>query len=128
MRIAVDASALVAILLKEPDAASYLDKLLLADRAWISPVNWWEVQARILSRYGTAGAAESEKWMEANGVKVEPVGAEQARIAFSALAQYKSRPARLNLGDCFAYALAKTKQVPLLFKGNDFQGTDIEAA
>ncbi len=128
MRIAVDASALLAILLDEPDAEVYLSKLLTATTAWISPVNWWEVQVRMGARYGEAGEAKSAAWMESVGIAVEPVTLAQAKLAATTFARYRGRPARLNMGDCFAYALARTKVVPLLFKGDDFEQTDVNGA
>lgn len=128
MRIAVDASALLAILFNEPDAEVYLSKLLSATTAWISAVNWWEVQVCIRVRYGAAGEAKSAEWIEGLGLVVEPVTPAQAKIAVDAFARYQGRPARLNMGDCYAYALAQAKGVPLLCKGNDFARTDVETA
>lgn len=128
MRIAVDASALLAILLNEPDAEVYLSKLLSATTAWISAVNWWAVQVCMRVRYGAAGEAKSAEWIEGIGLVVEPVTPAQAKIAVDAFARYQGRPARLNMGDCYAYALAQAKGVPLLCKGNDFARTDVETA
>ncbi len=128
MRFAVDASALLSVFLGEPDSELFISKLAAASRVWISPVNWWEVQVRILARYGEEGAAQASTWLETIGIIVEPVTLSQATIAVSTYARYKGRPARLNLGDCFAYALAKEKDVPLLFKGNDFKQTDLRSA
>ena len=65
------------------------------------------------------------------GIMIEPVTAEQAHLARRAYRSYgrgSGSPARLNLGDCFAYALAKATGEPLLFKGDDFPHTDIEPA
>ena len=128
MRIAVDASVLLAILLHEPDADLYLSKLLSATIAWISPVSWWEVQVHIRTRNGEAGELKSAAWMESIGLIVEPVTPAQARTAAAAFARYRGRPARLNMGDCFAYALALAKDVPLLYKGHDFKQTDVRSA
>lgn len=128
MKIAVDASALLAILYGEADADAYLSKLLMAPAKWISPVNWWEVQVRMGARYGDAGEARSAAWMESVGIVVEPVTLVQAQIAVAAFAKYRRRPTRLNLGDCFAYALAQAKNAALLYKGDDFAGTDVRAA
>ena len=125
MRMAVDASALRAILLGEPEADVLLAKLLGATRAWISPINWWEVQVRMRSIYGEAGEVKSDVWMESLGLIVEPVTLAQAQAAAAAFSRYRGRPTRLNLGDTFAYALAQVKGVPLLYKGNDFQHTDV---
>lgn len=128
MKIAVDASALLAVLLDEPDAEVHLSKLLAASAISISAVNWWEVQVRMLERYGDDGEARSAALLESVGVRVESVTAEQSRIAVRAFARYRGRSARLNMGDCFAYALARAKGVPLLYKGNDFARTDVSSA
>ena len=94
----------------------------------MSPVNWWEVQVRMHSRYGGAGEAKSASWMESMGVVVEPITLSQTKVALMAFAKFHGRPAKLNMGDCFAYALAQEKNVPLLYKGNDFPKTDISPA
>lgn len=124
----MDASALLAIFFEEPDAFVFESKLEAATEAWISPVNWWEVEVRLRSQLGPATARKALRWMEMGGLTVEPITLEQARIAASAHSTYRGRPARLNMGDCFAYALAKVKAAPLLYKGTDFRVTDIDAA
>lgn len=128
MNLVTDASPLLAILLGEPDAAAYLSKLVAARRIRISPVNWWEVQVRVRSRYGEAGETSASKWMAKMQVVVEPVTLEHAQIALAAYARYHGRPAKLNLGDCFAYALAQSTGDPLLYKGADFVHTDVRSA
>lgn len=126
--IVVDASAALSILLKEPDEALYIAKVAAASIIWMSPVNWWEVQTRIRSEFGPAGTAKADAWMQAVSLSIEPITWEQTQIAITARARYAGAPARLNLGDCFAYALARNKGVPLLYKGGDFGHTDIESA
>jgi ribonuclease VapC len=71
-----------------------------------------------------------DRLIEVSGVKVVPVTAEQAGLAREAYRKYGkgNHPAKLNLGDCFAYALAKARGEPLLFKGHDFRRTDVEPA
>ena len=128
MNLAVDASALLAILLDEPEAGQFQEKLLSAANLWMSPVNWWEVQVIMQGHHGTVGATKSSNWMERIGIVVVPVTLVETQIAFSAFAKYRGRPARLNMGDCFAYALAQSKAVPLLYKGNDFKLTDVRPA
>jgi ribonuclease VapC len=127
MTLAVDASALLAILLDEPDAEFYLSKILVATAALISPVNWWEVQVRMQSLYGEACEKKSAEWMKSLNIVVEPVTLEHAQIALGAFRRFRGRPARLNMGDCFAYALAQTRNIPLLYKGGDFPATDVSA-
>jgi ribonuclease VapC len=126
--LAVDASALLAILFRESDARLYVTKLSNAESIWISPVNWWEVQVHAMGRGGTFGEVDANDLMTTLNVRVEPVTLEHARLAMAAFVKYRGRPAHLNLGDCFAYALAKAKGVPLLYKGSDFAATDIAAA
>jgi len=128
MNVAVDASAVLAILLDEPDASVHATKLFAAEASWISPVNWWEVHVRAVAELGPVGEARASDILAVFRVQVEPITLDHARIALAAFTRYRGRPARLNLGDCFAYALAKTKGVPLLYKGNDFANTDIESA
>lgn len=128
MKLAVDASAIMAILFDEPDSESYLSKLLDASSLWISAVNWWEVQAHAHGRYGQPGRDRSAAFMESIEMRIEPVTLEHARVALDAFERYRGRPARLNMGDCFAYALARVKEAPLLYKGEDFRHTDIPRA
>jgi ribonuclease VapC len=128
VKLAVDASAILAILFDEPDSESYLSKLLDSSPLWISAVNWWEVQAHAQGRYGEPGRDRSAAFMESIELRVEPVTAEHARVALDTFHRYRGRPARLNMGDCFAYALARMKDAPLLYKGEDFSHTDIARA
>jgi ribonuclease VapC len=126
--IVVDSSAVLAVLLDEPDAAYFRLKLAQASHAWITPINWWEVQARFYSLLGEIGTAEAMAWMEKMRIRIEPTSADHALEAFTAFRRYSGRPSRLNMGDCFAYALARSKGVPLLYKGNDFAHTDVVRA
>lgn len=128
MKIVADASALLAVFLDEPDAAQYLEKLEAAPSVSMSPVNWWEVQVCMRSRYGEAGRSTSQKLIEGLGIVVEPITHLHAEVAVEAWAKFGGRPARLNLGDCFAYALARVKKAPLLYKGPAFSLTGIDAA
>ncbi len=84
----------------------------------------------IETRLGTRGGIELDLWLHKVEVEIVPVDAEQADQAQRAWPRFgKGRhPAGLNLGDCFSYALSALTQEPLLFKGDDFSKTDIEAA
>jgi ribonuclease VapC len=124
--LVVDASAILAVLLGEDDSDTYRAALGLSDQIWISPVNWWEVQARLRVVLPAQLADVAEAWRTAQQIEIAPISEAQTRIAIEALSRFRSRPARLNLGDCFAYALAKSKDAPLLFKGNDFLATDVK--
>jgi ribonuclease VapC len=127
MNLVADASAVLAVLLGEPAADQYMSQLLIAHNVWMSPVNWWEVHVRVRALYGDAGEASAVKWMSQVGIVVEPITLRHAELALAAYARYRGRPAKLNMGDCFAYALARAKDAPLLYKGNDFQKTDLRA-
>jgi len=127
----VDASAILAVLLKEPEERLFSDLLNEApQRASLSPVNYLEAAVRI-DRGDMPEASERLEAVLANmNVELAEVTPEQARLAREAYAKFGkgNHRAKLNLGDCFAYALAKARSEPLLFKGNDFRHTDVEAA
>jgi len=126
----VDTSAIVAIAFNEPDAETYEQKVVDAPRRFISAATILELSIVIEARLGEAGAAELDLWPYKAGVEVVAVDAEQIAIARRAWRNFgKGRhPASLNFGDCFSYALAKSRNEPLLFNGDDFSRTDIEAA
>lgn len=119
----VDTSALIAILRAEPEARAFALAMAEADRLRISAANY--VEAAIVidgSRDPIASRVFDELLREAR-IDIEPVTAEQAKIAREAYRDFgrgSGHAARLNFGDCFAYALAKTAGKPLLFKGDDF--------
>lgn len=122
----VDTSALVAILLQEEDAQTYSDAIAGAATAALSAASYVELVIVSLSR-GARGRAELEMTLAEAAIEIAPVTLDQARLAAGAYERYgKGRhPAGLNFGDCFAYALAKSRGEPLLFKGSDFALTDV---
>lgn len=127
----VDASAILSILFEEPDRKRYSDALIdYAGDAVISPVNYLELALRVDRGDTPEFSAAIDPLLVKLGVHLVAVEPEQAHLAREAYRRYGkgNHPARLNLGDCFAYALAKTRREPLLFKGDDFRHTDIEAA
>jgi ribonuclease VapC len=127
--IAVDASAVLAIFLREPDAALYIAKLAEAREAVMSAVNYWEVLVKAHTVGGQQGEAIVAKLLADLHVEVATADAEAARQAARAFARFRGRPGgRLNLGDCFAYALAEREGDGLLFKGNDFPKSDVRSA
>ncbi len=130
--IAVDSSALVAILEAEPDAAFYAKAIQEAEELFVSAVTVLETGMVIRARRGEAALARMWRFLlEGNDFQIVPFGEEHAREALAAFARYgkgMQSQARLNLCDCAAYALAKSLDVPLLFKGNDFSQTGIRAA
>lgn len=128
-----DASALVAIITKEDDADQILRRLNLYSDRTTSPLAVWEA-ARAVERVFTAPLEEAgrivEGFLHVSSVVISPIPPEAWPVALEAHSRFgKGRhPARLNLGDCFAYACAKLERVPLLYKGDDFALTDIKAA
>jgi ribonuclease VapC len=127
--IVIDTSALVAILNQEPPASELAAKLNAVARRVISPVNRLE-SIMVASRAYRDPVAEVESIIGAMQIELLPIDAVHAEWAQRAFLIYgKGRhPARLNLGDCFAYAAAKTLDAPLLFVGDDFSKTDIRVA
>ncbi|RJO75787.1 type II toxin-antitoxin system VapC family toxin [Nocardia panacis] len=127
----VDASALLAIIQDEPERSAFLDLIAAAPAPVISVVNHFEVAIKIDRAADPVLARHFAEFMRVSGIEVVPVSVEQAAVAREAYRDFGKgggHPAQLNLGDCFAYALASTKRRPLLFKGNDFGHTDIKSA
>jgi ribonuclease VapC len=130
--IVVDSSALIAILEREPDAEAHAKAIRAADRLLVSAVNVHETGVVMRLRHGDAAVERMWRFLrEDNDFEIVPFDELQVREALSAFGRYgkgiHSR-ARLNLADCAAYALAKTMNWPLLFKGDDFAATDIRTA
>jgi ribonuclease VapC len=127
--IVVDASALLAIYLDEPERQRFIAAIEAAPRAVIAPVNAWEALARAQALDGEAGVQRLLDLMAALGVETGACGLSEVRAAVAAFARFgRPSPAGLNLGDCFAYALATETGAPLLFKGADFARTDVRPA
>jgi ribonuclease VapC len=127
----VDASAILAVLLREPEERHFVDVLTDSpSRAGLSPVNFLEVAIRV-DRGDMPEASERLETILAHmNIEVAEITPEQAQLAREAYRRFGrgNHPAKLNLGDCFAYALAKARGEPLLYKGGDFRLTDVEAA
>ena len=125
--ITVDASAILAILLDEPEGQSFKEALLQNGSSVISPINYWEVMVRFRATHGRNGLSLAEALLEECGVEVRDLTPKHGRLAVDAHERYgRATPAKLNLGDCFAYALAATEGDGLLFKGDDFPKTDVK--
>ena len=126
----VDASAILAILVEESDAASLTKRLEQAVAPCTSPIAIYEAVAGV-ARVRTVEIRTAEtildRFLEQARVRVVPITAEMGRRALSAFERYGRgrHPAALNMGDCFAYACARVLDMPLLFKGDDFPLTDI---
>lgn len=126
----VDTSALVAILYGEDEAASFAEVIQHADLCRLSVANYLELTMVIEKQLGPEGTRHAENFVRRAGIQIEPITVEQGLIARQAFFDFgKGRhKAQLNFGDCFAYALAKAVDEPLLFKGNDFKHTDVGQA
>ena len=123
-----DSSVLVALLIGEPEAGAILDVLSRLDQCRISAVNVFEASTVMAARRGSGGVAGLQSLFDVFDIEVAPFTADQAALALDAWRAYGKghHPARLNLGDCCAYALAKYSGFPLLAKGADFPQADFE--
>lgn len=129
MTFAVDTSALVAVLRAEDDAPQIVQALGRSPRHLISAGSYLEA-CLVTARKGSE-AVRLKALLDTAAIDVVSVSPEDAEIAAGAFLRYgrgSGHPAQLNFGDCFAYALAKARNLPLLFKGDDFIHTDIEPA
>jgi ribonuclease VapC len=126
----LDASAIIAMLRAEPEARDLAAAMFSAGSRRVSAVNYVEAAIVIESGKDPVASRRFDDFFRASRVTIEAVTENQAQIARQAYRDFgKGRhKAGLNLGDCFAYALARDLDEPLLFKGNDFKRTDIEAA
>jgi ribonuclease VapC len=127
----VDASALIAILRGEPDARVFATALESASVRRISAASYLEAAIVMDGSRDPVISRRFDELLRDAKIVVEPVTEKQVRIARDAYRDFgrgSGHPARLNFGDCFAYALAKELREPLLFKGNDFAQTDIAPA
>jgi ribonuclease VapC len=129
--IVVDSSAVIAIFRQEHDAEDFARSIATDDDPVMSAANLVETSI-VLRGLKEIAPERAERWLDdfiaAGGIRIEPVTADQANAARSAHLQFgkgTGHGAALNYGDCFAYALAKAMEVPLLCKGNDFRLTDI---
>lgn len=126
----VDTSALVAILRAEPDAESFASAIEDAPVRRLSAANYLETAVVLDGTRDAVLSREFDRFMELAAFVIEPVDEAQARIARDAYRDFgkgSGHPAQLNFGDCFAYALAKSRDEALLFKGRDFRHTDVVA-
>lgn len=130
----VDASAIVAILTRESDADLLADRLDAASGPITSPIAIFEAVLGIC-RKRQVGVEEAQEEVRAflgmAGIGVVDISDSDAGLALKAFDRYgkgRGHPAQLNLGDCFAYACARARRVPVLCKGDDFRQTDIETA
>lgn len=123
----IDTSALVAILLDEPERAELVAAIGAAGGTCLSVATFVETSIVLHARSGAQAVRHLDRFIDRAGIMVEPVSMAQGRLAREAFERFgKGRhPAGLNFGDCFSYALAVERDEPLLFKGGDFAKTDV---
>jgi ribonuclease VapC len=129
--VIVDSSALVAILKREPERAAYSALLETTRDVKISAATYFEMCIVIDSLRQPTMSRALDDLVERSRIAIEPVTAEQAKIAREAYRDYgkgSGHPAGLNFGDCFSYALARNKREAILYKGDDFVHTDLTSA
>lgn len=126
----IDTSALLTILFAEKDAERFEEAIAEDSVRLISAATVLETAIVVEARLGEAGGREFDLLLHKAEIDVVGVVADQVEVARQAYRRFgKGRhPAGLNFGDCFSYALSKTSGEPLLFKGDDFARTDVEAA
>lgn len=126
----LDTSALLAVLFDEPERHELINAITSARRRLVSAATLLEASIVVESRRGEVAGRELDLFLHRSAVETIPVDDEQVQVARAAWRRYgKGRhPAGLNLGDLFAYALARVSGEDLLFKGDDFGKTDIAHA
>lgn len=125
----VDSSALIALIKREPEADAFT-AALGQHNCRMSVANWVEA-TMVAEHLSPSSGREFDAIVADAEIELVPVTVEQAQIAREAHRRYgrgSGSPARLNFGDCFAYALARTTDEPLLYKGDDFTHTDVQSA
>ena len=126
----IDTSALLAILRDEPESDALINAIANHPDPIISAATLVEARIVVEARLGPGGTDRLNQLLEAGGVRVVAFDGAQSLTAHRAWRDFGrgNSPARLNLGDCFSYSLAKETGRPLLFKGDDFSKTDIDPA
>ena len=128
--IFVDASALLAVVAGEAEAAALARRMQAASRRFCSATSIWETVSGLCRSYAIsvpAARAQVRRFLDVGQFEFVAITERESEIALDAYARFgKGRhPAALNMGDCFAYACAKSNQAKLLYKGDDFTKTDL---
>jgi ribonuclease VapC len=129
--IAIDTSAIVAVVLGEPERVAFLDRLRAARRVLVSVPTILEARMVVHGRRGERAVVLLDDLLGDPLFESVAPGPAELDAAYAAFITYgcgSGHPAGLNYGDLFSYAVAKVRGIPLLFKGNDFARTDIEPA
>jgi ribonuclease VapC len=126
----IDTSAVLAVLLAEKDAKRYASAIAEAGVRLTSAANYLEAGIVIDNQIGPSAGRQFDALISRADIRIEAVTREHADLARQAYLDYGkgNHPARLNFGDCFAYALSKHTDHPLLFKGDDLSKTDVSPA
>ena len=131
MILFLDASAMVAMMTDEPDTFDVAQRFGEAEATLFSAISFWEATRAIARKRKvsmTTARAEVDAFVADFAIRAVPIGEAEAHAAIAAHDRYgkgTGHPARLNMGDCFAYACAKTNGAELLYKGDDFALTDL---
>ena len=129
--IAIDTSAIIAILQREPERDQFFERIADAPKRLISAVSLLEAGMVMQGRRGADGLINLHGLLRFIDAEIIPFDRDQSQIAVEAFIRYgrgNHAKARLNMGDCASYALAHSRRIPLLFKGQDFAATDIVSA
>jgi ribonuclease VapC len=128
--VILDTSALLAVLLREPEAPAFAHAIETAEVVRMSVAGYLEAAIFVDRRGDEVRRALLDTFIEEFGIVLEPVTIEQIRVARQAFRSFGKgmHPAGLNYGDCFTYALARAVREPVLFKGSDFSQTDLTPA
>lgn len=127
----IDTSAIIAIARGEPEAPAFASMLERTPDKLMAAPTYLECAFVMAGLAPTKGMAFLEGLVSDTLIKIVPFGSEELRVAVEARLKFSrgsGHSAKLNFGDCFSYALAKSRNLPLLFKGDDFIHTDIEPA
>ena len=129
--IVVDTSAIVSVAFNEPERQMFVEAIQQADKALISTVSALEARMVVHGRRGQRAVVLVDDLLRLPTFELVPPGVTEmdaAYAAFVAFGKGSGHPANLNFGDVFSYALAKVRGLPLLYKGNDFEHTDVVSA
>jgi len=124
----IDSSALIVLLLDEPETRDFVAAIARASTRLVGAPSYLETSIVMLGRSGPTALESVNRLLAELSAQIVPFSEEQALLAIGAYKQYgrgTGHPAHLNFGDCFTYALAKQTAEPLLFKGGDFSHTDL---
>jgi ribonuclease VapC len=128
--VIIDSSALLAVVLAEPDAVQYARAIATSGTRLLPSVTWFEASLRVDAKGDAFAINRFDDFVKDFRIEIVPFTSGHAQEARRARLLYGKphHPAQLNFGDCVAYGVAKHEREPLLFKGNDFSQTDIEPA